>query len=119
MMLYICTKFHENILNGIRGLERTQKVNGRTDGQTDRRTDGGHDIIRPVFDGRIKKREMDWQLVACYFTVKSTDIFCSSSILHISTGRRFFLLYLFSFATELSLLMAVARSCKIVAGIES
>ena len=22
-----------------------------------------------------KKREMDWQLVACYFTVKSTDIF--------------------------------------------
>ena len=46
MMIYICTKFHENILNGIRVMERTRKVN--------RRTDGGHDIIRPVFDGRIK-----------------------------------------------------------------
>ena len=58
MMVYICTKFHENILNGIRVMERTRKVNGRTDrrtdGQTDRWTDGGHDIIRPVFDGRIK-----------------------------------------------------------------
>ena len=43
-------------------MERTRKVNGRTDGRTDRRTDrqtnrrtdGGHDIIRPVFDERIK-----------------------------------------------------------------
>ena len=26
-----------------------------------------------------KNREMDWQLVASYFTVKSTDIFCSAS----------------------------------------
>ena len=51
MMVYICTKFQENILNGIRVMEQTRKVNGRTDGQ--RRTDGGHDIIRPVFDGRI------------------------------------------------------------------
>ena len=25
------------------------------DGRIDRRTDGGHDIIRRVFDGRIKK----------------------------------------------------------------
>ena len=43
MMVYICTKFHENLLNGDRGMERTQKVNGRTDertdGQTGRRTD--------------------------------------------------------------------------------
>ena len=31
MMVYICTKFHENILNGIRVMERTRKVNGRTD----------------------------------------------------------------------------------------
>ena len=66
MMVYICTKFHENILNDIRVMERTQKVNGRTDGRPDRRTDGrpdrqmdgwtedgGHEIIRPVFDGRI------------------------------------------------------------------
>ena len=55
MMVYICTKFHENILNGIRVMERTRKVNGRTD----RQTDGGHDIIRPVFDGRIKKRKIE------------------------------------------------------------
>ena len=54
MMVYICTKFHENILNGVRVTEQTRKVNGRTDGQTDGQTDGGHDIIRPVFDGRIK-----------------------------------------------------------------
>ena len=46
MMVYIRTKFHENILDGIRVMERTRKVIGRTD--------GGHDIIRHVFDGRIK-----------------------------------------------------------------
>ena len=50
MMVYICTKFHENILNGISVIKRTRKVNVRTDG----RTDGRYDIIRPVFDGRIK-----------------------------------------------------------------
>ena len=47
------------ILNGIRVMERTRNIKGRTDGQidgrTDGRTDGGHDIIRPVFDGRIKR----------------------------------------------------------------
>ena len=52
MMDYICTKFHENILNDIRVMERTRKVKRRTDG----RTDGGHDIVRPVFGGRIKFR---------------------------------------------------------------
>ena len=61
MMVYICIKFHERILNGVRVMERTRKVNGRTDGRPDRRTDartdGGHDIIRPVFDGRIKISE--------------------------------------------------------------
>ena len=46
MIVYICTKFHENILNGIRVMERTRKVNRRTDGQTDERTDEGHNIIR-------------------------------------------------------------------------
>ena len=32
-----------------------------------------------MFTGARKKnkREMDWQLVASYFTLKSTDIFCS------------------------------------------
>ena len=34
-MVYICTKFHENILNGIRVMERTREVNRRTDRQTD------------------------------------------------------------------------------------
>ena len=38
-------------------MERTQKVNrhtyGRLDIRIDGRTDGGHDIIRPVFDGLI------------------------------------------------------------------
>ena len=33
MVVHICTKFHENILNGIRVMEGTRKVNGRTDGQ--------------------------------------------------------------------------------------
>ena len=40
LMVYNCTRFHEKMLNGIR----------RTDGHTD----GGHHIIRPVFDGCIK-----------------------------------------------------------------
>ena len=40
MMVYICTKFHENILNGIRVMKRTRKVNRWTDGWTDGRTDG-------------------------------------------------------------------------------
>ena len=35
MMVYICTKFHENILNDIRVMERTRKVNGQTEGRTD------------------------------------------------------------------------------------
>ena len=32
-------------------------------------------LIRENVYGRPKKREMDWQLVASYFTVKSTDFF--------------------------------------------
>ena len=51
IMVYICTEFHENILNGIRVTEPTRTVNGRRD----RRMDGGKDIIRPVFDGRIER----------------------------------------------------------------
>ena len=55
-------------------MERTRKANGRTDGRTDRQTDrqtdrrtdgqtdgqkdGVHDILRPVFDGRIKKESL-------------------------------------------------------------
>ena len=34
-----------------------------------------------MFKGAGKKtREMDWQLVASYFTVKSTDILCSAPV---------------------------------------
>ena len=50
IMVNICTKFLENILNGIIVMERTRKVNGRTD--------GGHDIIRPEFDGRVKMADL-------------------------------------------------------------
>ena len=55
MMICICTEFHENILKGNRVKERTRKVNGRSDGHPDRRTDGlraRHNTI--LFDGRIK-----------------------------------------------------------------
>ena len=47
-------------------------------------------LIRETVYGRQKKKkkkkgggggmEMDWQLVASYLTVKSTDIFCSAGI---------------------------------------
>ena len=40
MMAYICTKFLENILNGIRFMEGHEKL---TDGQTDKRKDGQTD----------------------------------------------------------------------------
>ena len=40
MMVYICTKFHENILNGIRVTEQTRKANGQIDRWTDRQMDG-------------------------------------------------------------------------------
>ena len=40
IMLYICAKFREIILNGIKVIERTRMINRwRTDGRTDRRTD--------------------------------------------------------------------------------
>ena len=46
-----------------------------------------------MFTGARKKREMDWQLVATYFTVKSTDIFCS--VLFMFTIYDFSLLLIF------------------------
>ena len=51
MVVYICTKFHENILNCIRVMERTRKVNGRTDRQTDGQR-ARHKMTR--LDGRTK-----------------------------------------------------------------
>ena len=46
MMVYIRTRFHENILNGIRVTKPTPKVTGQMD--------RGDDITQHVFDGRIK-----------------------------------------------------------------
>ena len=40
-----------------------------------------------MFTGDRKKREMDWQLFAGYFTVKSTNIFCSL-LIWITVGPR-------------------------------
>ena len=34
-------------------------------------------LASAVLKSDLVSREMDWQLVASYFTVKSTDIFCS------------------------------------------
>ena len=42
-MLYICTKFHENISKGFLVIARAPNHDGRTDGQTDGRTDGQTD----------------------------------------------------------------------------
>ena len=41
-LFYITVKYHQNILNGIRVIERTRKCL-RTDGRTDERTDGRTD----------------------------------------------------------------------------
>ena len=40
MIVYICTKFHENILKSIKVMERTPKAKGWTDRRTSRQTDG-------------------------------------------------------------------------------
>ena len=50
IMLYICAKFREIILNGIKVIERTRMINrwrtdGRTDGRTDTQKFGGYNII--------------------------------------------------------------------------
>ena len=49
-MLYICAEFREIISKGIKVMERTQMINGWTDGWTGRRTDtqkfGGYNIIK-------------------------------------------------------------------------
>ena len=37
-------------------------------------------------DARKKRREMDWQLVASCFTVKSSDIFCSVQLIPGTAG---------------------------------
>ena len=43
MLVYICVKFHENILNGIRVMEVTRKL---TDGQTVRlESKKGHNTV--------------------------------------------------------------------------
>ena len=49
MMVYICTKFHENILNRIRVMKWTRKVNGRTDGHSDGRRAHNMTCLRRVY----------------------------------------------------------------------
>ena len=39
MLVNICMKFHEDILNGFQVTERTRFCDGQTDGRTDRQTD--------------------------------------------------------------------------------
>ena len=73
MVVDICNKVYENILNGIRVMERTRKVDRRTDRHTDRhtdgRTDGGHEILLTVFDGRVemKKKILKIKITAIHF----------------------------------------------------
>ena len=43
MMLYICTKFHENISNSVLVIARIRNHDGQTDRRTDRQTDGRTD----------------------------------------------------------------------------
>ena len=50
-MVYICTKFHVNILNGIRVMGGTPKVN--------RQMDRNHHIIQSVFDEHIKIQNVE------------------------------------------------------------
>ena len=64
MMVYICTKFHENIL------ERYQSYGADTKSYW---TDGGHDIIRPVFDGRIKTGVSVEIISICYVTENDVE----------------------------------------------
>ena len=62
-MVYICAKFREIILNGIKVIERTRMINplteGRTDGQTETQKFGGYNIIprhflwRGIIIGRV------------------------------------------------------------------
>ena len=68
-ILYICTKFHENISKGFLVIARTRNHDGRTDGQRDRRTDrqtdgqtdGQGDYYRapPTSSGGALKRRQD------------------------------------------------------------
>ena len=44
MLVNICMKFHEDILNGFQVTERTQFCDGQTDGQTD---DPGKNSMSP------------------------------------------------------------------------
>ena len=64
-------------------------------------------IPENVYGARKKKRAMDWQLVASYFTVKSTDIFCSvgKQTLIFFYTRKPFCCNLFSFFLILLLLL--------------
>ena len=69
MMVYICSKFNENILNGITVTELTLKVNRWTEGTT----------IRPVFDWHCL-------IVVCICTKFHENIFPGIKVIE---GTRF------------------------------
>ena len=66
MMVYICTKFHENILNGNRVMEQTLKVNG----WTDRQMDGGHDINTTRLHRPMKNKKSQAYISSSLFQTK-------------------------------------------------
>ena len=59
IIVYVCTKFHEHILNGIRVTERTRTDRVRIDG----RTDGGHDKYDPSSTGISQVIWMDGHMI--------------------------------------------------------
>ena len=68
-LFYITVKYHQNIPNGFQVIERTRKclrMDIRTDGWTDRQTDGrqAHRYIPRTFRPRDKK-EWDAQSTRC------------------------------------------------------
>ena len=57
-VLYICEKFHENISNGIRVMESTQKMGKLTDGWMDTQNFGWYIIIPSPFFVAGHKNDM-------------------------------------------------------------
>ena len=82
MILYICTKFHENISKGFLVFARTRNhdrrtdrlTNRQTDGRTDRWTDGQGDYYRapPTSSGGALTRESQahFQIISVSFSAR-------------------------------------------------
>ena len=52
MLVNICMKFHEDILNGFQVTKRTRFCDGQTDGRTDGRTNQAKKKCLPTLKGR-------------------------------------------------------------------